>query len=198
MWFFFFCTSPGGMAYVLPRERHCWINHQAFLTNGTLLSVLYKWRLFSWKERCFSSRHHTTHAGSSCLEACEQLRFSSGNAAQITLQVSSVADGTTETSCKQVTVPFRGDNGAQWQMLLETKLSCTGLLPMHPCVWLLVFLISLSLPPKGFPVSWHCCRTVSRQTANASPNLCGSVPGAAARISPKEDCNDLPFSPVAR
>ena len=113
MWFlvcFFF--SPGrsakGMAYVLPGQRHCWINHDIFLANGTLLNVLYKWRLFSSKERCFSSEQHKRHAGSSCSEACEQLRFVSGNTAQIALQVSSVADGLTETPCKEVTVPFGG------------------------------------------------------------------------------------------
>lgn len=142
MWFFF-CTSPEGMAYVLPRERHCWINHQAFLTNETLLSILYKWRLFSWKERCFSSKHHTTHAGSSCLEACEQLRFFSGNAVQITLQVSSVADGTTETSCKQVTVPFGGTMKPSGKCFW--KLSCP----------VLVFLICILA--SGCWAFWFLC-----------------------------------------
>lgn len=118
------------MAYVLPGERHCWVNHQAFPTSRTLLSILYKRGLFSWKVRCFSPGQHTRHAGSSFSEAHEQLWPFSGNAAHLALQVISVADGLTETSGKQVIVPFAGVNEAQWQAVLETKLS---LLVCCPC-----------------------------------------------------------------
>lgn len=127
-----FCRSPKGIAYVLPGERHCWINHQAFLTNGTLLSILYKGRLFSWKERCFSFEQHTRHAGSSCSEACEQLRFFSGKAAHIALQASTVADGLTETLCKQVAVPFGGimkPSGRHFWKLSCSVLGCSPCIP---------------------------------------------------------------------
>lgn len=92
---------------------------------------------------------------------------------------------------------FWGDNEAQWETVLEMKLSCAALFSKHPCIWLLSFLLSLPLPPKGFPLSWYCSRTVSRQAAEASPNLWGAVPGAAATISPS-DCRELPFSAAGR
>lgn len=138
------------MAYVLPGERHCWINCQAFLTNGTLLSTLHKWRLFSWKERFLSSKQHTRHAGSSCSEVCEQLWFFSGTTAQIALQVSSVADGRAETLCKQVTVLFGGITKSSGKHVW--KIGCTVLV-CSPCslatgCWAFCFLCPCH--PKAF------------------------------------------------
>lgn len=90
------------------------------------------------------------HAGSSCSEACEQLRFFSGNAARIALQVSGVADGLTKTSRKQVTVPFGGITKPSGRYFW--KLSCPVLV-CSPCIlasgyWAFCFLFPCH--PRAF------------------------------------------------
>lgn len=166
------------MAYVLPGESDCWINNPACLTNETLLSLLNKWGLFSWEDTWLSSEQHTRHAGRSCLEACAYMDFFLGDAAQRAPQVSRVAGGTAETSCKQVFWGVMKPSGKQFW-----KWSCPVLLcsPGIPASGYWVF---SAFATQGLSSSLVLLRTVSTQTAEASPTLWGAVPGAAATISP--------------